>query len=491
MALKNIRERALLRMLVRLEKKQRNGFREYLDCGLFNTNSSLVLLFDLLCKRVLDSRAKVVEESALVAGTKIKESMLDKLCSRMLVLLNDFVGWWMRKDNTVSRFPAVMEGWMQMGLEPELIEREYRKMKRKIGQLPATEFGILDELELEHRYAQFRAVQPRKEKQDLFQIHNKLLESFYWNFRLRYLCAGISQGRLFKGEVGAGLSDLGPELLERLPPLGRAYYRIYLLLLENRPQFEPVETLFMDITASGEDFPVPDRADLYGFLLNVAIRGLAVDDHAFERLIDRIYDARLEAGLLFGTENMAGYDFKNIVSTKLRIGKINEARRFIEDYQDHLAEVEKPILQAYSKGLLAFYEEEYRIAIREFTHIVEESAEDLFWGLEARKMLWKSYFEAYDDLRMDEHSQMLRLYDSFRVFVSRNTLISDYHRTGYENFIRIFNRLILVGDRALWASTIPQLHSLAEETKAMENIQYKKWLVEAILRKIERLRIKG
>lgn len=41
---KNVRDRALVRMLLHLDLKQQKGFHDYLSSPLFNTNPSLLVL---------------------------------------------------------------------------------------------------------------------------------------------------------------------------------------------------------------------------------------------------------------------------------------------------------------------------------------------------------------------------------------------------------------------------------------------------------------
>lgn len=487
MSKSNVKDRVLVRMLSHLSRKQLRSFKDYLSSNLFTTNKSLLVFVEYLEKKALKAPEMPLNQADLVKDTGFSNATTEKLFSQTLSLLNSFVAWEERKKDPGAEYAYTFQAWQGMGLEPELLERAYRKMKRQMGDEPASDVDIYHGLRLHHRYLQFQAGQPRKKQGDLFGPHLEMLDTFYLVSKLKYLCGALSAGRVFsKAETGIDL-NLDVERVEKLPAIGKAYFKAYNLLLNPSPEPEEAQKLFDFVNTQGQHFELEDRSDLYGFLLNCSFRGFSKGILGFGLLADGIYNAMLTGGLLTATGHMPGGHFKNIVSVKVQVGKAAEAREFIEEHQELLLDSERSTLVTYTRGIVHFYFKEYREAMSRFRKIVWDSAEDLFWGLEARNMLWKSYFEAYDDLNMDEHEDMLKLYHSFRVFVSRNSRISDYHKTSYLNFIRVFNRLIHVGDDQLWVSTIPELQALSEETKKMEQIVHKRWIVEAIERKIQRL----
>src|SRR6185503_4848040 len=57
------------------------------------------------------------------------------------------------------------------------------------------------------------------------------------------------------------------------------------------------------------------------------------------------------------------------------------------------------------------------------------SLTDLFYGLDARSLMLKCYYE------LDEHQAFLNAYYSFRAFVRRKKNVSEQHRRNYLNFL--------------------------------------------------------
>lgn len=481
----NAKDRTVIRMLVCLDRKQRKGFGDYLTCDLFNTNSSLVTLYKAIEDRALSDSPTSLSDAELLEGSKIKPGLLDKLCSQLLGHLNQFVPLWAQRQDPRPDYGVTFNAWVGMDLEPELLEREYRKMHRKLRKLPASEFTQIHALQLEHAYAQYQAAQPRRDQAGTFDPLNDLLEHFYLTSKFKYRCAQISAGRILKGEAGDQFLYIPTDKLEAMPALTQAYHQAYQLLQETQPAAVPVEALLAQLQSAGNQFSRLDRLDLHGYLLNSCIRNLSAGLSSFEPIILRIYRSMLAQRLLPMDGHLPGSHFKNIVSIMVHQRELAEARTFITNYQQYLETSERSVLVPYVEGLLAFHTADYCTARRRFRKIIHDAPEDLYWGLEARNMLWKSYFESYENLTMEEHAEMLRLYDSFRLFLARHNRISPEERTAYDNFLQVFNRLIRVSDSELWASTVPKLQALREQAAQMVPIAHKQWLLAAIDRRIK------
>lgn len=481
----NLKDSALVRMLSKLDRKQLKGFRFYLECPLFNTNKTLEELFSFLERKVLMSSKEVIPESTLLKVMQVSSPQADKLFSKLLYLLNRYLFIYRNQENEVAEYPEIYRSWIEMDLDQDLMEREFKKMSRKMEGPIGSEIEIFHQLRLEHYNAGYRVQQPRKDQADNFTAGHDLLDQFYWVSKLKYQCAALNMGRIFsKAEVNSSI-DLIPTQVETLPALGKAYWSILTLfkaedftLSDARPMFQMLE--------EGPTFSLEDNQDLYGYLLNLTIRkvGKAL---SFEKLLLEVYDAMLAKGLLTSHGKISGGHFKNIVSIKSRQGQMGEAEQFVNQYQDFLPATDVDPLIPYCRGLLLFYRQDYLVAMRHFRSLLPQSTEDMFWALEIRSMLWKSYFEGFQKLGLEEHEEMLKLYHSFRIFVSRNTLLSDYHKSCYENFIRIFNRLIKVGEQSTWAVSKSELIALRDSVASIEELAHRRWILEAIQKKVDRL----
>lgn len=482
--MQNVKDRALVRMLACLDSKQRKGFREYLGCRLFNTNATLSQLYARIEAKALKNESVPLSPKDLLKGTGISESMLGKVFSQLLALLNSFIALQATQNDAKAECAATFQSWLEMGLDHDLLEREYKKMKRKFETPASNELDVFHELRLETSYSKFRANLPRKDQVNLFETHHDLLENYYRVAKLKFLCASGNLKKIFRKGDSDLAAEFSEEVVAELPAIGQAYYQAYSMLTQE-PDLPSAEKLFDFLQKEGADFTEEDRRDLFFNLLNRSFPLMSQGNAGFERLVHSIYIEMFSQGLIvMGGNRISGSNFKNMVSVKSRVGALEEAREFIDKNQNLLAENEREALVNYCLGLVFFYEENYPEAIGKFKLLTLDSPDDLLLGLNGRIMLWKSYFEAYDELNFDEHAEMHNIYHSFRVFVSRNSLLSEFKKRCYLNFIRAFNRLVNIGDQSLWASTIPQLSALKEEVDAMDEIVNKRWILAAIGRRI-------
>lgn len=474
-------------MLRLLNRKQLKGFRDYLTCNLFNTSTAIVKLFDQFESQVLRSSKEFVGIDQLLEGTGIGPATVKKLFSQLRGHLNRYLSLLESRENSKAEFAGTLRMWGKLGLEPEQLELEYRKMKRRFGSETASVTELYQKLQMEHSYSHFLIGQPRGRQAGMFEDHIQLLETYYGVSKLKYLCARLNIRRILREEEEELELGIGPGQLGALPPLGRAYHLVFQCFQKGLPEEHLVIELIEILSGVGSGFSSEDQTDLLGYTLNLCFRRLSLGAKAFEPLVKQIYDIFLERGLLVEGGEFSAAHFKNIVSFQVRTGAFDEASTFIQDNSNYLAEEQRAVVVNYSLGLVSFYKNDFQEAIIQFRSIVRDAPEDVFLKLEARNMLWRSYFEAYESLDLDEVEEMFRLYHAFRVFVSRNQNISEYHKLSYQNFIRIFNRLIHDSDQRLSDASLLELESLRDEASELEKITHKDWLIGAINRKINRL----
>jgi len=479
----NINDSALVRMLSTLDRKQLKGFKFYLECPLFNTNKTLEELFLFLEKKALKSSRDMLPESTLLKTMQVSSPQADKLFSKLLHLLNRYIYLERNQEEETSEYPEIFRHWYELGLDQDLLERELKKMHRKMKGPAQSATDLYHRMRLEHHYTAYQAQMPRKTQADNLENLDHLLDQYYWVTKLKHLCASYNAGRIFSKASPRASLDLSPQQQRSLPPLGQAYLHILKLFRSETISIEETQHVF-HILETGPKFGEEDSRDLYGYLLNLSIRNIG-RELVFENLVLELYDAMLDKNLLTSFGKIPSGHFKNIVSIKSRKGKLEEAERFISEYQSYLTPSDLNPLVPYCQGLILFFRQEYLVAMRHFRSLLTQSGEDMFWALEIRSMLWKSYYEGYQQLSLEEHEEMLKLYHSFRIFVSRNTLLSDYHKSCYQNFIRIFNRLIKVGEQSTWAVSKSDLNSLKERVTSIEELAHKRWIFNAIQRKID------
>lgn len=489
MSLNSLSDRLLLQMLSVLSPVQRKTFRDYLQSPYFNTNQVLIQLADVLDKWLSGNQKKPLTLALVKEKVGIAESTVEKSLSLLLTHLRNFSRLEGMQSAQQSDFAPALDWICALRLDGKLLEIEYRKYAKQLASKPLSTHQIYESLNLAHSRSKMYSEEPRKLRESLFSDPILQLEQFYVVSRLKYACARMIEWRIYGGDrptlnvdsLKQRLLDIGGQLTE----LGIAYEMTYSMLQADNPASGTVIQFLEYMREKEAVFSIEDTRDFYGYILNSCFRGVDLGQKEKSMLVFEVYQYMLKGGLLITGGRMKSAHFKNIVSIHMQIGKIAEAAKFISEYKHFVEAGEANSLVPYTLGVVAFYDQDYLNAIDLFRKVLAENPEDLFWGVEARLMLWKTYFEAYDQLELPDQDEMQRHYDSFRISVARNKQLSDYHKACYTNFIRIFARLFHFMGSSRDKQNARKLELLLAETRDLKEIANKGWLLRAIAGRME------
>jgi hypothetical protein len=170
-----------------------------------------------------------------------------------------------------------------------------------------------------------------------------------------------------------------------------------------------------------------ELSDLYQYLLNYCIRRINAGRLVFQKELLAVYQSALEHGALLSNGTISQWDFKNVVTIALRTGNVEYARQFIHSYKQHLPSSQRTNALAYNLANLHFSEKNFRAAISQLQKV---DLDDVFYRLDARSILLKSYYELDDSDALFYHAT------AFRSMLNRNRKISDQQRKLYLNLIK-------------------------------------------------------
>lgn len=244
----------------------------------------------------------------------------------------------------------------------------------------------------------------------------------------------------------------------------RAYLSVYYMLVQKTEQ--QYFTLKKIIARHGYDFEDKNLAEIFTYARNFCIGKVnAGRSDFFEELFD-LYAQGLQKRVLLLNGEINERNFKNIVTTALRTKKYDWTFDFINEYRYQLNKTVRENAYNYNLANYFFHTKQYDKAIRNLQKV---QLSDLFYGLDARALMLKCYFE------LDEREAFLNSYFSFRVFVMRRKNVSEQHRKNYLNFLRIAKKLMNL--RARDKKAIQNLQTEIKNAKALAD---KSWLEEKL-----------
>ncbi len=296
------------------------------------------------------------------------------------------------------------------------------------------------------------------------------LDAYYFLQKLKYYAAALHYGSFLSGTEE---SPLMQEIIaETSKPLYakhihlQAYRTIALTFLEpdEEKHFNDLKTF---IRTGDQLFPFAELQSFYVFAVNYCIRKINLGDADYLHRLFDLYQYALKANFLLDDQGaLSQWDFKNIVTTALRVKQHQWTRQFLEEYKNTLPAEDRQ--NAYTFNLAR-----YHFAVKDYNSVLsllqQVEYNDIFYQLDAKTTLLKTYYEKGEALPV--HS----LKDSFRVLLQRKKLISEQQKQNYLNLLKFTIRLHKADVRNKKA-----MQQLSDEINATPNIADKSWLVEKL-----------
>jgi hypothetical protein len=303
------------------------------------------------------------------------------------------------------------------------------------------------------------------------------LDRFYLIRKLQLCCEIFNVQNVFAQEHQVFLLD---EILLHLTnrnyedvPVIVIYFRILMTLRESEKE-EHYHTL-RDLLRKHESVVTKEELrDMYKYVLNYCIKKINLGNISWQGELFDIYKTTLENGVLLtetrlngaaGRHFLSHRDFKNIVTISLRLRELKWAEAFIPKYIPELQPAERENARMYNTANLLFHKNDFSGALRLLQQV---DFSDIFYDLDARSIVLKTWFELDEDDSFEYHAT------AFRTFLKRNKSVSDYQRTIYENLIVYTARLMKAGTKQ------KQIEKIREEVMDKKNIADLRWFLSKI-----------
>jgi len=467
-----MRNRKLYHLLVLLDATEWDAFDVFIRSPYHNTNPTMVVFWELWWSRLLQAEEKTsLSPEEFVAGSSIKVERVAALCRDLMTLVRKFLA--VRSLENSPALNTLLFAQSVLNRDPGLhtSHRFLPQLEKELFRQPESPEKHLSVLYFEAMQSRNRILARKADADWLSEfnhLHN-LLEEFVLTKGLELSCGVVNAVRIFRGEgelpengfYSSYLSSHTHEKESLLPQL----YRLSLSLLLGAEEAETFSTILSILEHHREEILPSIRNDVFSFSLNFCIRKINQGDESYLINAFELYRLLIQSGDLLIKGKLSPQQYKNLISLGCRVGKLDWVSDFVEQYAGLLSDDHHGLAQRYNRAVLLFYQSDFETAIHLFRGVVSDPSYDVFYGLDARFYLWKSYFEFRANLSPDAVDDMYRLYDSLRVYVDRSTSISERHQKQYRNLLRLFKGFIQTLDNPDPKKRVRRLYNL--RTKLM------------------------
>ena len=450
-----------------------NRFVKYVNSPLFNEDEKLktftagILPF-LKTNTLAEAKEKEIWKEVF-GNAKYNRSKFTRLLSDTVKKIEHFL--------VIDRFQQ--NKGLQNAWQLEIMNE--RKLDKHVPELMS--FSLKKHVQTAHRDADFYFTGFLLQQQQNLFLENKELRSaeknleqviesldtYYLIQKLKY-CAAMLHYKNFltvEGEVpllNEILKYLGSGMFETVPAI-EIYRRIILSYTDEDggPHFAKLKEL---IVAHQELFVLDEVKNMYVFAMNYCI--IRINDGKSEYLkeILYLYKQALENNVLLNDGQLSQWDYKNIVTTALRVKDFKWAEKFLNDYKPKLPKEDRT--NAYTFNLARYY-----FFIKKYDRVLQLLQEvkynDIFYQLDSKITLLKTYYE------LGEWQPLYSLKDSFRILLRRKRLITPQQQANYNNLVKFAIRLFKTDTKEK-----VKLKALKAEITLATNVADKSWLMEKV-----------
>ncbi len=263
----------------------------------------------------------------------------------------------------------------------------------------------------------------------------KLIESFVLNLLYKY-CTLFNRKRIINLKLSVESVDplltyLNSTDFSHIPPI-LLYKKLLLSLLE--PHKEPLFRAFveqMDLLI--DTLPEEQLYVLSIFRLNWLSKKINDGYSEYQQETFNFYLLLLEKDRILTPEGILRLgSFKNIITSALRLGKLDWAEKFIHQYKNKLPEHSQEASYRYNMAAIHFAREEFRAAVE---LVKEVKFNFLPYNLNKESLLLKSYYE------LGAIEDMTRVSNRFDKYIRNNKQISKEIQFQYLNFIKYIKKI--------------------------------------------------
>jgi hypothetical protein len=451
-----------------------NRFHKFVQSPYFNEDDSIARLVAALLPLLKSQTIHQVTEKTIwkkVFGNKsFTQQIYNRLLSDTVKKAEQFL-----TADAFNRHPhsgkiALLEILNQRRLDkhfPELHRFTHHKLSETTSKDSAFYYQEFQLHQLQNNFIENQ--NQRTTNKNLQQIFSSI-DVFYFIQKLKFYAAALHYGSFLSEQNETALiheiiAETEKPQYKTIAHL-QAYRTIVLTFLEheNDTHFTQLASI---IQHESPQFSHHELQSLLSFAINHCIRKINLGKPDFLRALFALYQYALNKKLLLDEKKqLSQWEYKNIVTTALRVKEFKWTEKFLTTFKNTLQPSERDNAFTFNLARYYFATKHYDKVL---TMLQQVEYSDIFYQLDSKTTLLKTYYE------MGEALPIYSLKDSFRILLRRKKLISDQQKQNYMNLLKFTIRLHKADVR-----NKKEMTQLKKEIEATENIADKSWLIEKV-----------
>ncbi len=472
-----------IKALEQLTPQELLWFREFVHSPYFNKHENLRKLIDIIIAAApgFDEKELAMKGvfKKIFPKEKFNPQKLSDLLTYLYRLYEKFLIQLENESDEAQNKLLLLRSYRSRKLDRQFLNT--MKLIRENGILKQTdESRFLNEYKMETESDLYFTLQDSRTTDKSIERKTISLDLFYLTSKLKSCCEMLNRQNIVSEqyeirmleEVKAFVGN-NFQLLENYPAIV-IYYQILLTLQESATE-EHYHKLTELLERHAAQIEKNELRTLYDYAQNYCIKKINSGNSKYLNEIFKLYKTLLQQELILDENgNLSQWDYKNIVTTGTRLKEYKWCEKFLHDYKEKLPAADRENAFVFNLATLYYSQKDYDKSLK-LLQTVEFT--DVYYSLGARSLLLKVYYEA------DELEPLYSLFDSFKIYLKRNKLISAYQYRAHFNLIKMTKRLAKIKSMTGLSrreTITKEIDALKKKIEATPEITNLNWLVEQI-----------
>lgn len=474
------------RIAKRLDKKAWKRFRKYVHARIERRSEYVGHFLEQIyaahpqfdaswiCRDQLHAR--------IFSGLPHSDQRLYDHLSYLYDLLEDFLVVENRHAEIIGDELILVDCFRRMGLLKDF-QQKVQKAQKKLDKAPDSVGKLLAQYRL---FAQQEALfsgqlkEQARTSKDSLQEKMDALERHFVRVRFQYTCEMLNRNHVIGASYDTTSLHLAMQMYKARPayfaagsPVVEGYYRALEMLLDPGKD-AAYQNLRQFLENDSSSLPPDEARTLYVYAQNFCIRQVNKGRADYYGFLFALYLEMLERGTIFEEGRLSQWDYKNIVSLGLRLGKTQWVAEFIDSGKEKIAPEYRVNAYAYNRAYFDYATRDYPGALRQLQKV---EFSDVFYHLGTKAIQMKIYYE------LEEGEALISLFKTFKTYLRRQKGISDYQQRTHLNLVRFVEQLDRIRERIPRTSRKQgesDLQALQEKVAAANGVSNQHWLIGQI-----------
>ncbi len=434
-----MKKHKLFRFLLLMEVNQLLRFSDFIASPYFNTNKRVMALGQYIVEYMKTASIDYISHETLFKVTFPGEPYQDNKLRAMLSIVTKLAEEFLVAEHVKANSAVKQQLLLQSTRLIDDAKLYQGQLNKSYEMQQQSNYRDIDYYFAHHQVeeANYNFAVKNKDKDIGKSLTNMLgnLDLYYLSKRLKYSCESINRRNILGEDQGYMDLTLISDLLNHhelnLPPVALIYRQILFLFEEE----EHTDHFYKLIDLLRQYDPLFTRDELkvmYGYAMNYCIRKINAGKSVFLQEIFNLYKTLLEQDIIFEGRYISQWDYKNIVTTGLRLNDIEWTAGFVTKYKTMLHPDVRENAYAYNYANLSYFKRDYEITMQLLQQV--EFTNDSYL-LSSRSLLLKSYYE------LEEYELLNSQSEAFKLYLRRNKQLPDYQKSLYKNMIKYIVKL--------------------------------------------------